>query len=274
MTAKENNQQKHGAHEELPEIVVQAREVMRRYWRIALIIILVVGAGTYYYYRQSSQRQTQAYNAWSALNSMPPIHALEGKDQAKQLESIITQCDDILAASSQRTSATPWVHLKLANALRAADDPQGATEHYRIVIEKWPNATTGHFARIGLASLLDTEGDHAEAAELYETLAARAGKASPFWLDAGRNYELVDKRESAMKAYNTLGENGDGEVAAHAMARYRSLSAGGPLLPPPPPEKKATPRIESPETTPEKDEETAPEPGPGDEPGGIESNQP
>jgi hypothetical protein len=132
-----------------------------------------------------------------------------------------------LAARYPRNYLFP---LEEANLLRASGHAQEAAVGYRKV---WQNGREGKYGTLhyemaawGLGELLRSQKDYAGAAAAYEQIAEAADpdpeilqKAN---LAAGEMYDLLQKRDLAMKKYQTvLAENGSSPLAEKARAHIR-----------------------------------------------------
>jgi len=120
--------------------------------------------------------------------------------------------------------------LEEANLLRAGGRPQEAAAAYRKV---WQNGREGKYGTLhyemaawGLGELLRSQKDYAGAAAAYE-LVGQASDADPETLQkanlaAGEMYDLLQKRDLAMKKYQTvLAENADTPLAEEARKHIR-----------------------------------------------------
>ncbi len=120
--------------------------------------------------------------------------------------------------------------LEEANLLRAGGHPQEAAAAYRKVWQNGREAKYGilHYemAAWGLGDLLRNQKDYAGAAAAYE-LVGQASDADPETLQkanlaAGEMYDLLQKRDLAMKKYQTvLAENADTSLAEEARKHIR-----------------------------------------------------
>lgn len=120
--------------------------------------------------------------------------------------------------------------LEEANLMRASGHPQDAAAAYRKV---WQNGREGKFGTLhyemaawGLGELLRSQKDYAGAATAYE-MANEASDPDPETLQkanlaAGEMYDLLQKRDLAMKKYQTvLAENGSTPPAEQARKYIR-----------------------------------------------------
>jgi tetratricopeptide (TPR) repeat protein len=120
--------------------------------------------------------------------------------------------------------------LEEANLLRASGHPQEAAAGYRRV---WQNGRDGKFGNLhyeiaawGLGELLRSQKDYAGAVAAYE-LVAEASDPDPEMLQkanlaAGEMYDLLQKRDLAMKKYQSvLAENGSTPPAEKARAHIK-----------------------------------------------------
>jgi len=132
-----------------------------------------------------------------------------------------------LAARYPRNYLFP---LEEANLLRAGGHPQEAAAAYRKV---WQNGREGKYGNLhyemaawGLGELLRNQKDYAGAAAAYEQV-GEASDADPETLQkanlaAGEMYDLLQKRDLAMKKYQTvLAENADTPLAEEARKHIR-----------------------------------------------------
>jgi len=132
-----------------------------------------------------------------------------------------------LAASYPRNCLFP---LEEANLLRASGHAQEAAADYRKV---WQNGREGKYGNLhyelaawGLGELLRSQKDYAGAVAAYE-LVGEASEADPETLQkanlaAGEMYDLLLKRDLAMKKYQTvLAENGNNPLAEKAREHIR-----------------------------------------------------
>jgi tetratricopeptide (TPR) repeat protein len=120
--------------------------------------------------------------------------------------------------------------LEEANLLRASGHPQEAAADYRRV---WQNGREGKYGNLhyelaawGLGELLRSQKDYAGAAAAYE-LVSQNSDPDPETLQkanlaAGEMYDLLQKRDLAMKKYQTvLAENGSTPPAEKARQHIR-----------------------------------------------------
>src|SRR5271165_4241132 len=120
--------------------------------------------------------------------------------------------------------------LEEANLLRASSHPQESAAAYRKV---WQTGREGKYGTLhyemaawGLGELLRGQKDYAGAAAAYE-LVSEAAEPDPETLQkanlaAGEMYDLLQKRDLAMKKYQTvLAENGRSPLAEKARAHIR-----------------------------------------------------
>jgi tetratricopeptide (TPR) repeat protein len=120
--------------------------------------------------------------------------------------------------------------LEEANLLRAGGHPQEAAAAYRKV---WQSGQEGKYGNLhyemaawGLGELLRNQKDYAGAAAAYEQV-GEASDADPETLQkanlaAGEMYDLLQKRDLAMKKYQTvLAEKGDTPLAEEARKHIR-----------------------------------------------------
>jgi TolA-binding protein len=132
-----------------------------------------------------------------------------------------------LAARYPRNYLFP---LEEANLLRASGHPQEAAAGYRKV---WQNGREGKYGNLhyemaawGLGELLRSQKDYAGAVVAYE-LVAEAAEPDPETLQkanlaAGEMYDLLQKRDLAMKKYESvLAENGSTPRAEKAREHIR-----------------------------------------------------
>ncbi|MGA7925389.1 MAG: tetratricopeptide repeat protein [Candidatus Sulfotelmatobacter sp.] len=132
-----------------------------------------------------------------------------------------------LAASYPRNYLFP---LEEANLLRASGHAPEAAAGYRRV---WQNGREGNYGNLhyelagwGLGELLRSQKDYAGAADAYE-LVSEAPDPDPETLQkanlaAGEMYDLLQKRDLAMKKYQTvLAENGSTPLAEKAREYIR-----------------------------------------------------
>jgi tetratricopeptide (TPR) repeat protein len=132
-----------------------------------------------------------------------------------------------LAASYPRNYLFP---LEEANLLRASGHAPEAAAGYRSV---WQNGREGNYGNLhyelagwGLGELLRSQKDYAGAADAYE-LVSEAPDPDPETLQkanlaAGEMYDLLQKRDLAMKKYQTvLAENGSTPLAEKAREYIR-----------------------------------------------------
>jgi len=132
-----------------------------------------------------------------------------------------------LAAHYPRNYLFP---LEEANLLRASGHAEEAATAYRKV---WQNGREGRYGNLhyelaawGLGELLRSQKDYAGAAAAYETV-EEAPEPDPETLQkanlaAGEMYDLLQKRDLAMKKYETvLAENGSTPPAEKARAHIR-----------------------------------------------------
>jgi tetratricopeptide (TPR) repeat protein len=120
--------------------------------------------------------------------------------------------------------------LEEANLLRAGGHPQEAAAAYRKV---WQNGREGKYGNLhyemaawGLGELLRNQKDYAGAAAAYEQV-GEASDADPETLQkanlaAGEMYDLLQKRDLAMKKYQTvLAQNAGTTLAEEARKHIR-----------------------------------------------------
>jgi len=131
---------------------------------------------------------------------------------------------------AERYSRNYLFALEEANLLRAGGHAQEAAAGYRKV---WQNGREGKYGNLhyemaawGLGELMRSQKDYAAAASAYE-LVSEAAEPDPEMLQkanlaAGEMYDLLQKRDLAMKKYQTvLAENGSTPLAEKARAHIR-----------------------------------------------------
>ena len=131
---------------------------------------------------------------------------------------------------AERYSRNYLFALEEANLLRAGGHAQEAAAGYRKV---WQNGREEKYGNLhyemaawGLGELMRSQKDYAAAASAYE-LVSEAAEPDPEMLQkanlaAGEMYDLLQKRDLAMKKYQTvLAENGSTPLAEKARAHIR-----------------------------------------------------
>jgi tetratricopeptide (TPR) repeat protein len=141
------------------------------------------------------------------------------------------QYDEALGYMEELTAKYPHNHLfptEVANLLRAADRLPEAEAEYRKV---WQNGREGKYGNLhyelaawGLGELLRSEKDITGAVEAYE-LVNQAPNPDPDILQkanlaAGEMYDLLQKRDLAMKAYQTVLAGNANTTPADLARRY------------------------------------------------------
>ena len=219
--------------ETLANILTQARRLLERHGRSILIVAaaaLVVLLGYRGYRNKARSEQAESWEALAALPSMQ--HAFLAPDEADRLLTETIQGCTAILDRHWKTDATPWVLLRLANAQRSVGLQQEALETCRRLEDEYPSHYVTSIAAPNRAGLLEEMGRFEEAALAYEALARLQQEGSTFWLDAGRNWEMDNDRDAAVRAYQMIA---DKEELALAASRLKGLTAGKPLLVAPPP---------------------------------------
>ncbi|MHC4789703.1 MAG: tetratricopeptide repeat protein [Planctomycetota bacterium] len=193
-----------------------------------VLLVAVLGYKTYVL-----RRRARTFAQWEALAQYPKIAGyFYGAENVESIRwATIEECRTILA-EGPRTSATPWVLLKLANLQAEGKDWAGAADSYRRLLEAHPKTQTVGPARSGLAVALEELGRYGEAAEEHARL-VDAGLASHL-LDVGRCKELTEDAAGAERSYRQLlGREVPERLRAQAKSRLAEIAAGRLLSPPP-----------------------------------------
>lgn len=230
----------------LAHLVAHVREfLLKNALHIALVVCLVLLAVVVAKTRVL-RRTTRTLKQWEVIGANPEIAMyLYGPENAlTALERAIEQCRTILE-EEPKTTATPWVLLKLANLYASAQQWTRARSTYQRLIDEHAGSAAAAAARDGLAVALEEMSDYGGAADMYERL-ARNGPPR-YLLDAGRSRELAKDALGAEANYKRL-------LESQASERLRSLAEGrlaelaqGRLLEPPPEIKRPEPMAQQPQ---------------------------
>lgn len=190
-------------------------------WHILIIFVAVVvaimAAKGYH-----NRKQADAIDSWAQLSTLPPVSPWMPEKEAKRLrQETITRCNEILQ-NHWRTSATPWVLLRLATTELDAGQPAEAARHFKTLIDSYGSETPGRLALRLYGCALEEEKKYAEAGAWFQSIENRVPeglKAQVLW-DAGRNFDLADQKGPAERAYRRAIElEPEGPLAS--LSRYR-----------------------------------------------------
>ena len=196
---------------------------------VCLVMVAIIG-----YKTLALRREARALSQWAEVGAAPEIAAyFYGPEAASELRQEAVKSYERILDEGARTTATPWVMLKLGNLRAVGGDWQGAADAYRRLLKKYPENPAAGPARCGLAAALDQLGQYGEAAALYEQV-ARSGQPM-FFVDAGRCRELASDAQAAQAAYRRALEEPTLAQDQRSIAQDRLAAAErGELLTPPP----------------------------------------
>jgi len=181
----------------------------------------------------SLRRTTRVLTQWDAVSSYPELTSiLYGTQNVGTLREIaVKQCQAILE-TGQKTTATPWVMLKLGDLYTFGDEWAAAEEAYRRLISEYPQSQAAGWAKPALAVCTEQLGKYADAATAYEQLAE--GGAAQHLYDAGRCRELSGDLTGAEADYRKLlTKEPAKELREETEGRLTALAQGRPLTAPP-----------------------------------------
>jgi len=216
-------------HQESEDLILKkARLHVERYsWHIisAAVCLAVVVLMTVAY---RNRIQSEDTDSWNRFNSLPGAARGVSGEKAKEIsEEIIKACNDILD-NHWKSTATPWVLLKLANAQLKTGKAEDAAGNYRKLMDSYSKHLAARLAKRLYGCALEEQKKHAEAAKWFERVdESETGdfKARLYW-DAGRNYERSDSSEEAVEAYREVLELvPEGPLAELSRFRLESLNS-------------------------------------------------
>jgi len=217
------------AHETFGRLLEQVTGFLRRRWRLispSVVAVVVLATVFYAYHNKLLVEETQSWREAAPILLLTDLMGMGGSRAAEVHREVVQACRSILE-SRWRTSATPWVLLKLANAEYALGRLNDAVETYETLLAEHRAAPASTMARPSYAALLEDLGRYDEAAQVYEALAEDEQGISRFWIDAGRSRELALKKDLAQKNYRRfLDSNGAAGLRKLARARLRFLEEG------------------------------------------------
>jgi predicted negative regulator of RcsB-dependent stress response len=243
------------------------RDVTERYsWHILVaavaIAVAVVGWRGYRGRLEADERAT-----WSQLAGLPEVSPWMPAEDAKKLRTeVIRRCEDLLQ-NNWKTSATPWVVLRLAREELSAGNARDAARHARRLVEEYAEAPAGKLAGRLYGCALEEQKEFRAAGEWFSGQAGRmpeAFRATLLW-DAARNYEAAGMKDEARAACEKLLALGP-EPELERLAQWRLSAMALEREPVSLPEPEAASEPEKAEE-PQKAEEPAAE-GTGEEKGG------
>jgi tetratricopeptide (TPR) repeat protein len=201
------------------------------HFAVALCLVMVAILG---YKTLALRRQARTLSQWAEVGAAPEMAAyFYGAEAASKLRQEAVKGYERILDESSRTTATPWVMLKLGNLRAMGGDWQGAADAYRRLLKEYPGSRASGPARCGLAAALEQLGQYGDAAALYEQV-ARSGQPM-FFLDAGRCRELASDAQAAQAAYATALKEPTFAQDLRSIAQHRLAAVErGELLTPPP----------------------------------------
>lgn len=242
----EPHQEAHVEHERVLEALSRLKEYL---WanalHVALIIAIIALAITsvrYYLVR----RETENIEAWQTLALLPDasqMMMMQEEEAGTVRGEAISACRDIIENAGD-TGATPWVMLRLGGLLAEESEWEEALATYRRLLRDYRGTPAAETAMPAYAAVLEQTGSYAEAASIYEDLAADGQEM--YLLDAGRCRELNGEVELASADYRKLIDaSAPEQVRDLARARLAAVEAGELLSPPPEPEETEQAGIEA-----------------------------
>ncbi len=245
MRKKEREPAAQPPEEVLADALVKLKHIAGRYGPhiVAGVAAIVVALFVLHSYQNKSRREEA--RAWQELGQMPPLSRLDRQTASdKDLQGVISACEKMLK-ERWKTPAAAWVLLRLANAQRAAGNPEAALSTYQRLRQDYPEHYATNLAAASRAGALEDAGRYKEAAAAYEEIARGRAEDAHFWLDAGRCWELAGDKEAATQDYQRLAESAredQSDASELAATRLAELARGETLLSPPPPPKPEPPK--------------------------------
>lgn len=167
---------------------------------LGVLILLFVVKG--YQNRRAADRRS----SWSHLEALGSVYpGMPAKKAEEERDRIVTGCQNILN-DHWKTSATPWVMLKMARTQLGAGKPADAAKSFKKLIDEYGDRLPARLAWRLYGCALEEDAKYKGAAQWFEKVAPRLTgdmKARVLW-DAGRNYESAHDRGAAQKAYNEV----------------------------------------------------------------------
>jgi tetratricopeptide (TPR) repeat protein len=219
-------------HEALLRIWEHVRQFVARYGLHILIAAGVAALAGTVYRIHVLRGQERVASQWQMLTAMPDATLAALTSDRAEAQKLIEQCRDMLG-NQPRSSATPWIMLKMGNLEAFSGQWNEAANTYAWVVREYPGNPVAGVARMAEACALEQVGRYKDAAALYEK-AAQGGPLRALY-DAGRCLELSGDLEGARKEYELFLKEKEvtGELRAVVESRLAELASGKPLAAPP-----------------------------------------
>jgi len=257
---KKKQQRRAPEHDLWDVILARAKPLMVRYGLHMAVALGLIVVGVLMWRIHGLRSRARELMAWRSLGTLllPDEltfyrYQLQKPDAAEQVRGLDEAACQRAAEQARGTPAAPWALLRLARLQAAGGQWQKAELTYRRLLRAYPDSPAAEPARVGLAEILEQEGQYAAAAAAYEKLAAAGARSH--WLDAGRARELAGEADAALQDYRRfLASDESAGLRGLAQSRLAAVERAELLKAPPQlrlPKPGAAGAVKAPQGTPE-----------------------